>query len=172
MIKTIKIDKSRSVEINTSNGWLFIFQEQFGYDVLAVLMPAFEAMLKTVGKALQGIDLANEKIELAQVLQNLDDEAMGEIMSSFSGMQLTTIFNIVWAMAKNADDELPEPKTWLNSFDEFPADVMIKECLTGAFKASISKKNREKILGRLRSLTATSQTSTSSDSQSQDSIED
>lgn len=170
MIKTIKIDKGRSVEINTSNGWLFIFQEQFGYDVLAVLMPAFEATLKTVGKALQGIDPASGKIELAQALQNLDDDAMGEIMVSFSGMQLTTIFNIVWAMAKNANDEIPEPKTWLNSFDEFPADVMIKECLTGAFKASISKKNREKILGRFKSLTE-SQTSTSSDSQSQDLIE-
>lgn len=157
MIKTIDLGNGQSLEINSSNGWLYIFQEQFGFDVLPVLMPALEAGLKAVGIALQGAD-GKKEIKAAELLQNFTDENVTEILTSFAGMQITTLLNIVWAMAKNANDDIKEPRVFYNQFDEFPNDIVIAEVVRQIMKTSISKKNREKIAGRVKtaSLSASS----------------
>lgn len=156
MIKTINMENGQSLEINSSGGWLYVFQEQFGFDVLPLLMPALEAGLKAVGIAVQGAD-GKDKIEAAQMLANFDDENINEIMTSFSGLQLTTLLNIVWAMAKNANDNIPEPKVFYNSFDEFPSDLVIPEVVRQIINTTISKKNRAKLALRAKEIKKTSQ---------------
>ena len=161
MIKTINLGNGQSLEINSSGGWLYVFQEQFGFDVLPLLMPALEAGLKAVGIAVQGAD-GKDKIEAAQMLANFDDENINEIMMSFSGLQLTTLLNIVWAMAKNANDNIPEPKVFYNSFDEFPSDLVIPEVVRQIINTTISKKNRVKIAARMKAMNLSASTNSQS----------
>lgn len=161
MIKTINLGNGQSLEINSSGGWLYVFQEQFGFDVLPLLMPALEAGLKAVGIAVQGAD-DKDKIEAAQMLANFDDENINEIMTSFSGLQLTTLLNIVWAMAKNANDNIPEPKVFYNSFDEFPSDLVIPEVVRQIINTTISKKNRVKIAARMKAMNLSASTNSQS----------
>lgn len=161
MIKTINLGNGQSLEINSSGGWLYVFQEQFGFDVLPLLMPALEAGLKAVGIAVQGAD-GKDKIEAAQMLANFDDENINEIMTSFSGLQLTTLLNIVWAMAKNANDNIPEPKVFYNSFDEFPNDLVIPEVVRQIINTTISKKNRVKIAARMKAMNLSASTNSQS----------
>lgn len=161
MIKTINLGNGQSLEINSSGGWLYVFQEQFGFDVLPLLMPALEAGLKAVGIAVQGAD-GNDKIEATQMLANFDDESINEIMMSFSGLQLTTLLNIVWAMAKNANDNIPEPKVFYNSFDEFPSDLVIPEVVRQIINTTISKKNRVKIAARMKAMNLSASTNSQS----------
>lgn len=170
MIKTISMENGQSFEINSSFGWLYIFQEQFGYDVLPLLMPMLEAGLKAVGIAVQG---ATEKdgIDTMRALANFDDESISEIMTSFAGLQLTTLLNIVWAMAKNANDNISEPKVFYNSFDEFPSDLVIPEVIKQVVNTNISKKNRAKLALRAKEIRKTSQ-SQLSESQSPELTED
>lgn len=161
MIKTINLGNGQSLEINSSGGWLYVFQEQFGFDVLPLLIPALEAGLKAVGIAVQGAD-GKDKIEAAQMLANFDDENINEIMMSFSGLQLTTLLNIVWAMAKNANDNIPEPKVFYNSFDEFPSDLVIPEVVRQIINTTISKKNRVKIAARMKAMNLSASTNSQS----------
>lgn len=55
-------------------------------------------------------------------------------------MSLAPFYDIVWVMAKTADDSVPDPLTWYDGFDSFPiTDVFEK--LQGLILATIQTKN-------------------------------
>lgn len=164
MIKTITIDEGQSFEINSSNGWLYIYQEQFGHDVLPVLLPAAEAIIQ----ALVDVMKDNNSDDIAEILKAADGETVSNMFITLSGMQLTTVLNIVWSMAKNAKHDIAAPQEWVNSFDVLPWDVVVPQALSAALEACISKKKFEKI----RETMGTLNLSASKKSQSQPSIED
>lgn len=148
MIKTIKIGESQSFEINSSNGWLYTYQEQFGHDVLPVLLPAVEAIVQALADMAKGA----EGDDVSDILKAADEDTISNMFITLSGMQLTTVTNIVWAMAKNADDNITSPKEWINSFDVFPWDVIVPQVLGAALEACVSKKKFEKIQGALKTM--------------------
>lgn len=141
MKKTIKIDDEQKFEINSSSGWLYAYQEQFGHDVLPVLLPAAEALLQTMADLMKDSKSDN----VADILAGADEETISNAFITLSGMQLTTVTNIVWAMAKNANDSIESPREWLNSFDVFPWDIVVPQVLSAALEACISKKKFEKL---------------------------
>lgn len=141
MKKTIKIDDEQKFEINSSSGWLYAYQEQFGHDVLPVLLPAAEALLQTMADLMKDSKSDN----VADILAAADEETISNAFITLSGMQLTTVTNIVWAMAKNANDSIESPREWLNSFDVFPWDIVVPQVLSAALEACISKKKFEKL---------------------------
>lgn len=141
MKKTIKIDDEQKFEINSSSGWLYAYQEQFGHDVLPVLLPAAEALLQTMADLMKDSKSDN----VGDILAAADEETISNAFITLSGMQLTTITNIVWAMAKNANDSIESPREWLNSFDVFPWDIVVPQVLSAALEACISKKKFEKL---------------------------
>lgn len=59
-----------------------------------------------------------------------------------SGFLLSPFYDIVWIMAKTADDSIPDQLTWYDSFDEFPIfDVFpkLQELLIAALKTKNSQ---------------------------------
>lgn len=165
MIKTIHIDDSQSFDINSSNGWLYIYQEQFGHDVLPVLLPAVEAIIQAISDLMKGTDGKTD--DITEVLKAADSDTLSDMFITLSGMQLTTVLNIVWSMAKNAKYDIASPQEWVNSFDVLPWDIVVPQALSAALEACISKKKFEKIQETLKSL----KLSQSKESQSQPSIE-
>lgn len=141
MKKTIKIDDEQKFEINSSSGWLYAYQEQFGHDVLPVLLPAAEALLQTMADLMKDSKSDN----VADILAAADEDTISNAFITLSGMQLTTVTNIVWAMAKNANDSIESPREWLNSFDVFPWDIVVPQVLSAALEACISKKKFDKL---------------------------
>lgn len=164
MIKTINIGEGQSFEINSSNGWLYTYQEQFGHDVLPVLLPAVEALMQALADMMKDAKTDN----VAEILKNADSETISDAFITLAGMQLTTVTNIVWAMAKNANDDIASPKEWLNSFDVFPWDIVIPQTITAALEACISKKKYASMRGILGKMNP----SALNESQSQPSTED
>ena len=150
MIKTIRIDDSQSFDINSSNGWLYIYQEQFGHDVLPVLLPAVEAITQALTDLMKGTDGKTD--DIAEVLKAADSDTLSDMFITLSGMQLTTVLNIVWSMAKNAKYDIASPQEWVNSFDVLPWDIVVPQALSAALEACISKKKFEKIQETLKSL--------------------
>jgi hypothetical protein len=76
------------------------------------------------------------------IFRGLDKDVFMDAMISLSGMQLSTFVNIAWAMAKNANDDTPDPRTWANSFEVFPVDIIMPEVLRLIVSSCVSKKNR------------------------------
>lgn len=144
MEKKIKLDGKTSITLNNNVGWLFIYKDQFGRDIVPSLVPVLNA----------GIDLVfgvyketGGKISKDSIM-NIDTDALTDAIYSAASIEAVDLLNIVWALAKNADEEIPEPREWFKQFEAFPVDVIAPAVFELIFKAMVSTKN----LKRLQSL--------------------
>lgn len=144
MEKKIKLDGKTSITLNNNVGWLFLYKDQFGRDIVPTLVPVLNA----------GIDLVfgvyketGGKISKDSIM-NIDTDALTDAIYSAASIEAVDLLNIVWALAKNADEEIPEPREWFKQFEAFPVDVIAPAVFELIFKAMVSTKN----LKRLQSL--------------------
>lgn len=141
MIKEITISENQKIKLNASLGWVLRYRAQFGHDILPDLLPMLESGLVLVGGAM------DESGEL-EWRKLLDFDNVSSAMISFAGAEFTTTLNIIWAMAKNADESIPAPFEWTNQFEDFPLDKIIPEVLDALISTVVSEKNRKR-LGKL-----------------------
>lgn len=129
MKKEIKVDKDHKFMIDTGLGWAYVYKEQFGTDVLPETVPLIESAF---GIAADFYDSSD-----AVTVRDLISEAAGTL----SGTDLTTLTNIIWALAKNADESIPEPREFYNQFDCFSVtDILPKIIWTMADSILPTKK--------------------------------
>lgn len=140
MEKTITIG---GVDVHLSNNisWVFAYRDQFGRDIIPALMPALESIFSLIPAVMK----AGEEGGVVSVLQSSE---MEDATLRLAGLEVTDLINIVWALAKAADDDIPEPKRWVRQFDEFPIDVIAPAAFDLVLSGVISSKNR----GRLREM--------------------
>lgn len=146
MIKTIKIDKEHSVTLNSAAGWFFAYREQFGRDILPDIMPAIEGLLSASIKVMQNMDGVNVK----DIAGAIDDSILTDFFINMSGLEFTTVLQIIWAMAKNADSEIEPPEIWVNQFDAFPLDTILPKVLKMVLESSVSSKNSRRLLTMIK----------------------
>ena len=146
MEKTIKFGDTE-IRLNNRVGWVLTYRDQFGTDILPTIMPLFAGLLDIVSGVIAQND--GDDISLENVLRLIDTDSVMDALVHLSGFELAEFLNITWAMAKEADEDIPEPEKWLRSFDEFPLDIVVPEVFKLAFNGMVSSKNRE----RLESLT-------------------
>lgn len=142
MIKEINISENEKIKLNASLGWVLRYRAQFGHDILPDLLPMLESGLVLVGGAM------DESGEL-EWRKLLEFDTVSSAMISFAGAEFTTALNIIWAMAKNADDSIPAPFEWANQFENFPLDKIVPEVLDAVIDTVVSEKNRKR-LGALK----------------------
>lgn len=126
MEKTIKLDSKTSIRVSNNVEWALIYKDQFGRDVLPMLIPvantfielAVSVMKTTGGKSL---DLVNA----GEVMKDLDISDVQSALYSLAGLEFTDILYITWAMAKAADDSIEEPRVWVRSLPSFPVDAIV-----------------------------------------------
>lgn len=141
MIKEINISENEKIKLNASLGWVLRYRAQFGHDILPDMLPMLESGLVLVGGAM------DESGEL-EWRKLLDFDNVSSAMISFAGAEFATALNIIWAMAKNADESIPAPFDWANQFENFPLDKIIPEVLDALISTVVSEKNRKR-LGKL-----------------------
>lgn len=141
MKKEIKIGE-QDVELNSSAGWFYDYREQFGHDIMPDLLPILEGLLGTLAEL--NVDGAEEIM--------LTDEIVGKIIDALATAEITTVFNIAWAMAHNADDKIKSPKEWANDFENFPMDEVVPELITLALESSVSSKNAKSLLNKMEQI--------------------
>ncbi len=144
MEKKIKLDNKTSITLNNNVGWLFLYKDQFGSDIVPTLVPVLNA----------GIDLVfgvyretGGKITKDSIMQ-INTDALTDAIYSAAAIESVDMLNIVWALAKNADEEIPEPREWYKQFETFPVDIIAPAVFELIFKSMVSTKN----LKRLQSL--------------------
>jgi hypothetical protein len=151
MIRTINIEDQKT-DINSSAGWLYVYRNQFGHDILPDLMPVIESVIGAIASVLEESGgVFNEKT-LAQAMNN---DALVDAFIKMAGMQVLTIFNIFWAMAKNADKTIPGPEDYFNTFERFPVDVVVPELFYAIVDSSVSSKNATRLLQRIKTARTT-----------------
>ena len=166
MIKTVKVDSKTTIKLSNNIGWMLAYRDQFGRDIVPVLTPVLAAVLDVaveVNKVAQGQNVAP-----ATLMQSMDTDTLRDAIFEMSGLEFVDFINIVWAMAKAADEDIDDPREWVKQFDSFPLDVIGPEVFTLIAKGVVSSKN----LKRLESLKKSLRPSTSTTSSSQQPKED
>lgn len=135
MRSTIKLENKKEIKINTSWNWAYIYQEYFGHDIIPDLVPVIDSF-----------------IEVFTGLLNGDEVEENTISDNLYGLEITTVTNVIWALAKNADDSIPEVREWLDGFDEFPLDVIVPETIDALARSMVSTKKAELLRAQMQTL--------------------
>lgn len=169
MEKTIKIG-NKDVRLTNNVSWAMTYRDQFGHDIIPTLMPMLAAALDIVGGLIDEVG-DGKQIEASALIKALDGDRLLDAMIHLSGLEFVELVNITWAMAKACDDELPDPKTWAKSLEEFPVDTIAPEVFSLAFRGLVSSKNLKRLKDLRNGIKVVQPTSTSTPSSSQDSSE-
>lgn len=165
MIKTIYLNDNQSVEVNSSAGWLLIYKEAFGRDILPELMPVIEAALEAMVEFMSSADEQGE-MSIADAAGILQSGGFINALSKLSMLEFTTLIQMFWALAKNADRSIPNPLDWVNQFESFPIDEITRELFDIVTASMISSKNSNRLKGLLdKTKNLGESTSTSSSSE-------
>ena len=140
MKKIIKIDGSQPCELNSSLGWLFIYREEFGHDILPDLMPLLEALLGTVAKAIDDGD------DSGNILAHVNGEVIEDALDTLYGLETTTVLNIIWALAKNSNSEIKGHVEWINQFERIELDKILVPVFELIVSSCVSPKNAKSLL--------------------------
>ena len=166
MEKTIKIGK-QDVKLDNNIGWAFAYKNQFGMDIIPTVMPLVAGVVDVVSGIIKETGNA-DKIAFEDILTVLDGDSLMDAYVHLSSFEFTDIINITWALAKCADDSIPEPTEWVKQFDTFPVDVIVPVVAELIYKGVVSSKN-SKWLNQMKKKV---QPSNSTQSSSQESKED
>ena len=143
MEKTIKIG-NKSVRLNNNISWAIAYRDQFGRDIIPTLMPLFASALDIVSGIINETGKTDE-IEITDLAKLSDGNALIDAAVHLGGFEFTDLICITWALAKCADDDIPEPREWVKQFTVFPVDVVAPEVLRLIFKGVVSSKNLKRL---------------------------
>ena len=166
MEKIIKIG-DKSVKLNNNIAWTMIYRDQFGRDVVQDHVPVLATITETLAAIIPDAD-ADGNVTVQDILESVEGRTLDLMLPLMSTEIMTTITNVLWAMAKAADEDIDPPREWVRQFDEFPLDVIIPTVYEMAMKGFISSKN----WNRLEKMIKTLQPSHSTQLSSQHSNED
>lgn len=139
MVKTIEFE-GHSVDVDTSAGWLYTYRKQFGNDVLQDIFPIILGVLETLAES----GAETEEIRV---------DTIAEMFLKMAGFELTTLFNIFWAMAANANPKIKPPISFFNQFENIPVDILAPEIFSMVIESSVSSKNSASLLESLKTRT-------------------
>lgn len=110
MEKTINIS-GRPVTFKATGGIMYRYKNQFNREYLADVI---ELQKFADSKQQKKVKQPDGKIIF------VDDY-------DFTKLSLELGYNMAWTMAKTADPSIPDPQTWLDSFDTFPIAEIIPQ---------------------------------------------
>ena len=134
--------EGQSVVLDSSTGWLFVYRDYFGRDILPDLLPALEAVLHTISNTV-GVLEGDSVEDIVKALTS--DDVIDGLFIDLTGAELTTVLNIFWSMAKNEDASIPEPQTFYKQFERFPVDEILPRMFSQIVNSCISSKNLESL---------------------------
>lgn len=142
MEKIIKIG-DKEVRLSNNVAWTMEYRDQFQKDVMETMMPIITALIETVSTVVN--EAGAEQIGLEEIARAIEGRAF-DITLPLTQLGFTdSIVNVVWAMAKAADETIEPPKKWVRQFDEFPLDIIVPEVGELIIKGFASSKNLERL---------------------------
>ena len=74
-------------------------------------------------KAQFGKDFFSDILKMSLAFDNKNKINKNKV----DNLDFEVFYNIIWVLAKTADNTIPDPITWLDGFDEFPLFEIIPE---------------------------------------------
>lgn len=141
----ITLENGQEIALDNNLVWLMEYQDQFGEDIVPTLMPLIMSFADLLGGlADAGVDI--DKLEVSDIVGILKTEAALNAAIKLSTFSSTDLINIIWALAKAADDTIPPPRKWIRQFEDgFPLDLIVPKAAAIVAKGVVSSKNFERL---------------------------
>lgn len=162
MERTIYIGE-KSVRLNNNIGWAIAYRDQFGRDIVPALMPMMASALDIISGLLNETGKTSD-LTMDDVLKLADGDFLLNAIFHLGGLELVDFINVTWALAKCADDSIPEPKEWVKQFEVFEIDTIAPAVADIIIKGVVSSKNLERLESIKQSLQPKRYQSTTSSS--------
>ena len=143
MEKIIKIGK-QEVRLNNNVAWTMEYRDQFGKDVIPVVMPLLASMVEGVSTIMADAGRDGE-ISMEGIASALEGRVIDVLLPAFQAEFVDLVVNVTWAMAKAADENIEPPKRWVRQFDEFPLDIVGPAVFDLIMKGFVSSKNLKRL---------------------------
>lgn len=158
MEKTIEIG-GRPVKLSNNIGWTMVYRDQFGSDIVPALMPMMASAMDIISGLIKEAGLS-DSVSLEDFIKLLDGDTLLDAVIHLGGLEFVDFVHIVWAMAKAADNSIPDPKEWVKGFDSFPIDAIAPVVGEMVVKGCMSSKNLMRLKSLLGSLLQPSDSTT------------
>lgn len=165
MEKTVKIDK-KSVRLSNNVGWTMEYRDQFNHDIIPTLMPMLAGILDILGGVVETVGKTKD-VGFDDLIKAANSDKMYDAVIHMSGLEFVELINIIWAMAKTADESIPEPRQWIKQFSNFPLDEITPVVFRLIIEGVMSSKNVKRLESLARSLQPSLSTTSSSQEQSE-----
>lgn len=142
MKKSIKLYKDCELTLSNNAGWLMEYRDQFGHDIVPDILPIVSAITKVLTEI-----STNTGKSLTEAFMAIPKDAMEDALIELASLQSVDIINVVWAMAKTADDDIEVPKKWIRQFESFPMDVILPAVWNLVLEGFVSSKNLKSLSG-------------------------
>ena len=169
MEKIIKIGK-QEVRLTNNVAWTMEYRDQFGKDIIPVVMPLLASMVEGVSTIMADAGKEGE-ISMEGIASALEGRAIDVLLPAFQAEFVDLIVNVTWAMAKAADENIEPPKRWVRQFDEFPLDIVgpaVFDLIMKGFVSSKNLKRLKKIGNDIKNLQPSHSTTSSSPDSNED----
>lgn len=150
MERTIRIG-GKEVLLNNNAGWAFEYRDQIGHDILPALLPLLASISEVAIGALDEIGKV-KKLTPKDLGKLSGTGVIEDAMVKLAALEFTDLINITWAMAKNADDSIPEPRKWVKQFDSFPVDEIGPDVVKLILQGHTSSKNWARLQALMQNL--------------------
>lgn len=144
MEKVIKIG-GREIRLNNNIAWTMEYRDQFGKDILPVILPLAASMIEGVSSVMAEAGKDGE-ISTTSLAEAIEGRSVDILLPMFQAEFVDLVINVIWSMAKVCDDRIAPPKQWLRQFDEgFYLDEIVPEVIDMVLKGFVSSKNLERL---------------------------
>lgn len=138
MQKLITLENGQEILLDGNITWTMIYQNQFGRDIIPDLMPALSTIVELAASVAEG---GADIDDFRAVIASLGDGNAANAIAELTTFKTTDLLNIIWSLAKCANEDIAPPYQWLRQFDVFPLDKIIPEAFGLVMDSSISLKN-------------------------------
>lgn len=153
MNKTIEIN-GNEITLSNNTEWIFIYNDQFGHDIVETIMPLLSGAFQIVGGIIDELG-GTGTLTVNDIGRIYNSQAMQDAFVYFMTVRFTDFINITWSMAKAADNSIKEPRRWVRELGEFPVDVIAPAVSDLIIKGFISSKNLERLREKINELRPT-----------------
>ena len=139
MKRIFKFNDTKEIELSNSVGWTMEYREQFGHDIVPDLLPIISAIVSLLKEL--------DPSDLKESFKSIDNDTVQDALIQLTGLQFVDFLNVLWAMAKDADEQTPNPKRWIKQFDEgFYLDLIAPQVFNFIVEGFVSTKNLQSLL--------------------------
>ena len=154
------------VKLSNTVAWTMEYRDQFNKDIVPSIMPLIASGLEAITSVVA--ETKGDSFTVADIAEAISGRAVDILLPMFQVEFVDIIVNIVWAMAKAADESIEPPKRWVRQFDEFPLDEVVPVVYDLVLKGFISSKNRERLKTAIKGLQPSRLTKSSSPESNED----